>query len=407
VQAATDYGLIGASLLVLLLGRLVVLVVVRMLFSETPRESGNTDAWRVGGLAALAGMFVQSNFSFVFHLMPGAILLGLCLGQVAGPPGIRVGKPHLIGSGILLTATALGCLLLLLPLGWSGTRVTQLLWPSYFSKSPPASEAKIDALDAAIPLWPQPSLYLDRGLALQAAVLAGGPDSTADAERAIRDFETTEALHPLDPTPVFNRAHLLSDFKKDAEAEAAYSRAIQLQGGMEPAFRGHFSFARHLLRKGLRQFRRDDPAPSLATLELAAREMETAVAEMHWVIADMQAPRLSIHETLGAAREANGDYPGAMQAYDFAAKLPNGSRAHYRAGVLNEKLAAAAWSSRRPAEAMGYFIEAKKRIGQARELPKEVTASQRIEFVAYLDRSIEFLKGAKIEPALPAAIPPP
>ncbi|HEX7261913.1 MAG TPA: hypothetical protein VF258_08870, partial [Luteolibacter sp.] len=86
----------------------------------------------------------------------------------------------------------------------------------------------------------------------------------------------------------------------------------------------------------------------------------------------------------------------------FAATLPKGDRAHYRAGILNGKMASAVWMARRPEEALGYFLEARKRIGQAKELPQGVTPSQRLEYIAYLDRTIAFLKGAKIEPAMPA-----
>ena len=405
VQAATDYGLIGAGLLVVLLGTLVVIAVVRMLFSEKSHPSDSADAWRLGGLAALAGMFVQSNFSFVFHLMPGVLLLGICLSQMARSSGIPSRKPPIPGSGILLTTASLGCMVALIPAGWKGTQVTRILWPSYFSKTTePSNEARIDALTDAIDWWPQPSLFQDRALTYQSATgITNEADFREATERAIRDYERAGQLHPYDPGPVVNRANLLSQLQRDSEAEDAYSRAIQLQGGMEPAFRSHFSLATHLLRKGLRQFSAEEPSATLASMEIAAQQMDKAVESMHWMIADMLDARVAIHESLGAAREANGDYQGAMEAFDFAAKLQNGSRAHYRAGALNGKLAVKAWSERRSSDALGYFIEAKNRIHQARELPQGVTASQRVEYLAYLDRTIAFLKGAKIEPVNPAA----
>lgn len=128
--------------------------------------------------------------------------------------------------------------------------------------------------------------------------------------------------------------------------------------------------------------------------------MESAVKKMHWIIRDMREPRVSIHESLGAAREAVGDRNGALEAYDFAAKLDDGARAHYRAGVLIGKMAVEAWSQRRPAEAMKHFMEAKRRVGQAKGfLPEGVTPSQSVEYNAYLDETIAFLKGAKVEPA--------
>jgi tetratricopeptide (TPR) repeat protein len=202
---------------------------------------------------------------------------------------------------------------------------------------------------------------------------------------------------------VVNRANVLSQLLRDGEAEDAYNRAISLQRGMEPGFRARFSLAKHLMHKGLRQFNAEYPEEALATLEIAAQQMEEAIQQMHWGIGDMTEPRVSVQESLGAAREANGDYEGAMKAYDFAASLPAGSgvRAHYRAGVLNGKLAAKAWAGRRSAEAMGYFIEAQRRIDLAKSLPQGVTPSQKIEYRAYLEQAISYLKGAKFEPITP------
>jgi tetratricopeptide (TPR) repeat protein len=400
LQSATDYGIIGAGLLTGLLAALAIVAVIRILFSGPSRVSGSGDAWRLGGLAALAGMFVQSCFSFVFHLLPGVILLGICLGQLASASANPVGTTKRVGSRILLSLAALACAILLLPLGWKGTQVTQILWQSHLGKvGATSNEARVEALTEAIRWWPGPTFYQERAFVFQEAAAAGeGPKTQAAAEQAIRDYETAERLHRYDPSPVVNRANLLSQLDRDAEAEDAYNRAIQLQGGMEPGFRGRFSLANHLLRKSIRQFRTEDPAPALASVEIAAQQIEETVVQMHWIIADMRGPRVAIHESLGAAREANGDYPGAMAAYDFTVTLESGARAHYRAGVLHGKMATTAWNARRPAEALAHFIEAKNRIGRTAEMPQGVTPSQRADYLAYLDRTIAFLKGAKIEP---------
>jgi hypothetical protein len=88
-----------------------------------------------------------------------------------------------------------------------------------------------------------------------------------------------------------------------------------------------------------------------------------------------------------------------MTAYNFTATLVGGARAHYRAGQLNGKMADSAWLARRPAEALAYFLEAKKRILQANQsLPTNVTPSQREEYLGYLDKSISYLEGARVIP---------
>ncbi len=404
LQAATDYGLIGAALLVGLLASLVLVSLVRTVFQEPGKSLETGDVWRVGGLAALAGMFVQSCFSFVFHLMPGVILLGISLGFVSRGSA-AVGRPaKVIGEKILLTTAAIACAVLLLPMGWKGTQVTRILWPVYLGKNAlTTAEAKSDALGEALQIWPQSSLYQERAFIYQeASTAASGPTKVEMGEKAIADYQEAERLHPFDPNPVINRANVLSQFQQDDEAENAYNRAISLQGGMEPSFRAHYSLVKHLMQKGLRQFNIEYPADSLATFEIAVQQMDAAVKKMHWTYPDMLQTLISAHESLGVAREANGDYVGAMKAYDFAAMLhlPT-SRAHYRAGVLNGKLAAMAWSARRSAEAMWYFIEAKRRIEMAKTLPSGVESSQCLEYLAYLDQAITYLKGAKIEPQAP------
>lgn len=405
MQAATDYGLAGAGLLIGLLGTLAIMAVVRILFAETPSDHGSADAWRLGGLAALGGMFLQSCFSFVFHLMPGVILLGICLGQLSRPPAPRGRIVQENGTRILLSGVAIACLLLLIPAGLKTTRITAALWTSYFSKIPIVSpESKAEALTDAIRLWPTAALYQERAVVHQNAAASDDEvESVPAAERAIRDYQKAEKLHPHDPGLAVNRANLLSQLERDEEAEAAYDRAIHLQGGMEPAFRGHYSLANHLMRKAVRLFSPEEPEATLAAMEVSAQQMEESVKEMHWVVPDMEVPRVSVHENLGAAREANGDYKGAMEAYEFVIRLPQGGTGHYRAGLLYGKMAAASWNNRRPAEALAYFIEARKRLAPNRPLPEGVTPSQRLEYLTYLDNTITFLQGAKITPLpLPA-----
>jgi tetratricopeptide (TPR) repeat protein len=287
--------------------------------------------------------------------------------------------------------------------GWKGTSVTSTLWPVYFSKQPlTSSESKIDALTKAIEVWPQSEFYQDRAFAYQ-EMLSSEPDlGMKDAAKlAIADYLEGARRHRFDPTFPLNRANLLSRLERDDEAEKAFALSLQLQGGMEPAFRGHFYLANHYLRKGLRQFKAANPSPALDSLERASDQIETAVSSMHWTIADMVDTRLSIHESLGTVREAAGDAKGALDSYKFAAKLPNGNRANYRAGVLVGDLAAEKWAERRTSEALGYFIQARSLIAAAKELPKGATPIQRVEYLTYLDQTIAFLKGAKIEPTTP------
>jgi O-Antigen ligase len=129
VQAATDYGVIGAGLLVGLLGTLTIVCLIRVIFEKLPAPPDTRDAWRLGGTAALVGMLVQSSFSFVFHLLPGILLLGICLGMMSRAEG-AASSAKAIGTRILVTLSALACLVPMFATGIKGSRVTGILWAS-------------------------------------------------------------------------------------------------------------------------------------------------------------------------------------------------------------------------------------------------------------------------------------
>lgn len=400
VQAATDYGWIGAGVLALLLTAWVFAVVLRSIFEKLPAEADQREAWRIGAVAAFSGMFVQSCFSFVFHLLPGVLLLGLSLGMMSRPGDPATGAKA-VGNRFIFGLAGLASLVMLAFCGWKGSSVTRILWPTYFAKVPLRSpEARIDALVRAIEIWPQSAFYQDCALThLEMANDLAGNGKSTSLEAAVTNYQRAAEMNPFDPSFAVNEAALLSELMRDEEAEKRFTRAIVLQGGMEPCFRCHFSFANHYLRKSVRNFDNNNPSPSLDALELAAHQMETAVRKMHWLVQDMLAPRTAIHQNLGIAREAAGDREGALQAYDFTATLQGGQSAHYLAGMLVGKRAVEAWHKRRPSEALALFIEARQRLRKTGgQLPPGVTLSQSAEYVAYLDETIGFLKGAKVEP---------
>ena len=402
LQAATDYGLIGAGLLIVLLVAFLILVIFRVLFEDRKKNlDALDDAWRLGAIAALVGMLVQSSFSFVFHLFPGVMLLGICLGQMARSPNSKSNPGRVTGNAVLLSLAAVGCCLLLIPFGWKGTRITYSLWPVFFSKDNVVSlESRIEKISLAIKQWPQTELHQERAISyLALATFEKVPAMIIQAkEAAIKDYRQATRLHPFDPSFLINGANLLSDLERDQEAEMDYAKAIQRQGGMEPAFRGNLSSSIHYLKKGIRQFTNGNLPEALSSLEIASDQVESACKEMHWIIIDMVETRVAVHESLGAAREASGDLKGAMESYKFAAVLQGGGRANYRVGSLYGKLASQAWTARRPSEALGYFNLARQRIASTQNLPQGVTPSQRVEYLAYLDQTIAFLKAAKVTP---------
>jgi hypothetical protein len=397
MQAACEYGLAGAGLLVLLLGSMFVAAILRILFESRPPQIDSRDAWRAGGLAAMTGILVQSCFSFLFHLIPGVILLGISMALASRAPD-RSGAAA-TSSRVVLTISALLCAAILLPAGWNGSRVTHILWPTYLGKTrPTAIETKLEALNEAIAVWPQSTLLGDRARIRHelANSMVETPGFKDLAELAIEDYAEAGRLHAFDPLFPINSGYLLSLLGRDDEAEAAFARGIKLQGGMEPAFRGNFSLAIHLLRKSQHQ----QPDQARATLETAAASIETAAENMHYIQGYMHEPRLLIHEGLGEAHEQAGDMASALASYNHASSLREGLHAHYRAARVLGKAAVKDWMENNPSKALEGFIEARRRVGMASgRLPNGVTQADRTEYTQYLDRMISFLKTANVNPA--------
>lgn len=403
IQTATDYGIIGAVLLTIFVLAILVQATLSSFSGNSKNLSTYSDAWCIGGIAAFAGLFAQSNFEGIFRIPPGAILLALSLSAAAlrlqSKPN-QTGRPWFHAS--LITLFTITSAALLAFWGFKGSQVSSKLWKPFFGKIPVGTETKIHHLSDALDIWPLASLYQQRAI-LQQGLSAETNDpetSKLHLSLALADYKIAAELHPFDPGHAVSNANLLSSIGDDASAEAEYIRAINLQGGMETAFMSNYMFASHLLRKGLRDHDKDDPFPSLETFQLAAIHIEKA-AELtldRLFNPESRLLRVSIHESLGAVLEALGEYDEAMEKYDYAATLRDGSSAHYRAALLLGKSALRAWSERRPGDALRHFIDARDRALIVRILPSGVTPQQRTEFIEYLRNQVKFLEGAKISP---------
>lgn len=402
LQSATDYGIIGALLLLVLLSALSLSAIIRTVFDGDKNSIDHRWAWRAGGIAAFAGMLVQSSFSFVFHHLPGVILLGICLGQMAYPEKSRNGTASRANKGILSLA-ALACITFIAPFAWLGIRVTKELWPIYYNKHESAStERRIDAFGKAIRIWPQSELHMNRATLLHELASTTRDEEAAQwARKALTDYQAASKIHPHDPAFLINQATILSVLGETSKAESAFIKAIELQGGMEAGFRSHQAYASHLARKGLNQLKSGDKKPALATLQEAANQIEQAYNSSAAYIMGSEGRnlRVNIHELLGLAYEANGNNPQALESYNLAASLPMGNRAHHRAGVLIGRMACDTWYQRNPARALALFIEARERMAKAgAELPYGATATRRAELMKYFEESIKILKAAKVVP---------
>jgi len=404
LQTACDYGIMGAALLLVFLTAVLISVILRSASGKTAAGGIHADGWRIGGIAGLAGLFTQSNFEGILRIAPGAILLALCI-SAACYRGWHDKKPagaHPWFRSSVFSLLAAASALPLLFAGIKGTRVSLLLWPGFFGADTIGYETRIDALSGAINIWPLHSLIMRRGIMYQEASGAEGDGNSGEEllGLALADYRRASSLHRFDPQAAIGLANILSTLGRNAEAESAYSKAVELQGGMEAAFKAHYYSAKHYHRKAVISHDPANPAASLADMEIAVLHMEEAV-KTSWIgKTEDRILRVQMYQDYGLILESAHDYKGAIEQYDFASKIPYGGNSHYYAGQLLGRLAVMKWAERHSEDAMQLFMQASHRINAARnDLPANVTGEKRDEYAKYLLNTINYLKGAGIKPS--------
>ncbi|MFD2255848.1 O-antigen ligase family protein [Luteolibacter algae] len=405
IQTFSDYGFIGGVLVIVMLMTVTILGVFRIISRDTLPKGTYTDAWRIGGLAGLAGLFTQSNFEGILRLPPGAVLLGLCI-AAASLPAISARSheaPRAWFRSILASSLALPAAALLLFFGWKGSLVTQKIWSVYFAEVPMGPESKADRLTHAISIWPLYSLMQQRAINYQTlAANRGKEDDAKDfLKLALADYEQAAAKHQYNPEFPVARGNILSALQRDNEAEEQFRFAIQKQGEMEAAFRANQFLAIHLQRKGLRQYDPKNPIEALNSFQLAKKHIENidAIYDVYYGGTEYFRLRVNVICNYGKALEAAGEYQDSLAAYDEAAGLPEGNSANYRAGLLLGKRAVEVWSQRRGSAALRLFMEAEQRVSATNVLPDEVIPELKDKYLAYLRKTVAYLQGAKIQPS--------
>ena len=408
LQTATDYGIIGAGLLVIFLICLVIFAIYRVSTLDKSKTSVLADGWRIGGLAGLAALFIQSNFEGIFRIAPGAVVLAICLSAACfSSSSIMLSRGKIEKAWLhngLISLAGVVSIVLLFTFGLKGTRVSVILWPSYFSSKPVGVETKFDALNKAISVWPMLTLYRERAKVSQKLSGNNNPPKTASdfIHLSLSDFEKVKKLHPFDPAAFVSSANLLSTLGRNREAEKNFVKAIDLQGEMEAAFQAHFYAALHYQRKALSEYNVDDPIGSLSDMQIAVNHIERAFATSwtHNTERDQQI-RVMIHQNYARLLEACGEQKEALEVYNFIAKKPFGRNSYYMEGLLYGKLAVDRWfDKRRPEDALYFFNIAAGRIRAAKgELPRGVTPEQREKHLNYFNNSINTLKSGKIVPS--------
>lgn len=404
LQTATDYGLVGAGLLIVLLTTLATVAFTRIFLGKSKPVGVFDNALRIGGLSALAGIFIQSNFEGILRIPPGAIALAVCISTCCLPVVSESARRGILFwfSRSYLTVLVTGAGILMLVSGIKGSMVSRKVWPVYFSRIPINTEESIDRLSGALATWPLQSLFTQRGTnyGTLAGSLEGTERSTVN-ELAAEDFRKAAGLHPFDPEIYLRLANTLDALGRREEARIAFDRAVTLQGGMESLFKARRYYADHLNEEGVRVFREGDLMEALSLFGNADLQMDRIASEYgdYFGETNFLVLRARIIANKGQVLGDLEDFRGAEAEFQEAAKLPGGNFANYLLGMLYGKLAVSAWTERRGEDALRFFLDARQQVALTQELPSGVSPGKRDEWVAYLDQSIGYLQAAKFKPS--------
>lgn len=276
LQTATDYGLIGALLVILAIAVVVIRAVVFRVNLPDAGIAKRPAGVFVGALAGASAMMLESMFSFAFHFLPIALLLGVFLGFLAGGTRLRAEAAR-AGSGAARIAGRLVAVVGLVLAGAVGLRASQTLaqlWPIETAGVAAVPDAALRYAEAEA-RWPSHELALRRGMLWQTRATADPAvlDLEALAE-AIAAYSEANEHHPYHPTITINLANVLSLAGRWDESEQWFLRTQELQGGVLAAFGTRYFYAHHLARRGWHARYERKPGVALGYFEAAMRNFE-------------------------------------------------------------------------------------------------------------------------------------
>lgn len=401
VQVFTDYGIIGAICLTSFICAIWILCTFRSFSSGEWSKRVEADAWRMGGIAAFIGIFIQSNFEGILRTAPGAIMLAVCL-AAANYDGImelsKSGVKHLWARRISLTTVSLAAILLMALFGWKGSLVSIHVWRSVFQTSPITKERKIESYTRALEHWKLESLLGQRGLlryelAFEKSAIRPPRELL---EQALEDYQSAAELHPYSPVHTRNAAAILGLLGETEKASAHYEKAIRLQGGMEAAFKSQLYYAEFLLKAGIREQYTGSSTVAQNYYKRSAEILDSIPLYVHGMaFYDLQKSLLVNSANL---LEDEGQFQAALEKYDTAIRIHQDADAAYFAANMLSSAGQRALSEQRPADALRLFLEAETRYHQSARSTL-LTDEARNQILAELRKNIVALEQASHRPS--------
>jgi O-antigen ligase len=401
LQSVTDYGIVGGILIVILLCWTSLRGLYQPAYSQNPGKGLGDGALAIGGLAGLGGMLVQSTFSFVFHLLPGVLLLGICLACLArssksGLPPTKIQAIPRISLAVLAGIIALASIVI----GWKGSRVFHVLQPILLHSPDSLSfERKDELYTQAIDIWPQAALFESRAATLQREASENPDDASAteNLKKAVSAYNEAIRLHPFNPVTRLNQAGIFAYMGDDDNAEKRFKEGIALQGGLEAGYKGRLRYCQYLIGRGEAALQLKDFETSVTKFYEALETYEERYQGMDWFDEERALLQRPLVIGLGMAQDGLGDKEEALESFQSA----HGGAGHYHASLLLSQMAETKWKEREPAQALALFRRSRNEMEAAMRPDSAnfsgTTETQKKEILDYLGQRIEFLAGAGIQ----------
>ncbi len=395
VQVFTDYGMIGAGLLAALIVGILIWCTFRSLVQGDWSKYAHSDAWRIGGIAAFIGIFIQSNFEGVLRTAPGAIILAISL-AAASHGHMTLKNLPTTGSWFRRLALTLCCLVVIAIMsvnGLRGSNVAMELWNDVLLNPSATREDKISAYTRGIEKWKLESLLSERGTLYYDLARESGPDGDNYRdllEKALKDYQTAIVFHPFTPLHPRNAANTLRLLNRFTEASAYYEKAIRLQGGMEAAFFSHFLYASHLHELALFELQSGNYPEAVKKYELAKSHIEQTPPYIHG--ASFKELQTRIYINLALALQYGREYEKALSQYEAYNRLRGAGGANYYVAAMLYERAKNFLETDRQSDALRLFMEAGKLFDTQPQLSKHLSIENRNKLREDIRRQILKLK---------------
>lgn len=275
LQVATDYGWIGLGLMVLLIFCTAARGAM-CLAMEPARGGGTIDAGTTAGaLAGIAAMLTQSMFSFVFHMAPDLVVLGLLIGMV-------VSQPWPLSSSVVAAnawtrpepwmgatlAVVLGLV------GWRDAAAWWLVARPGAAGNAADPEFRYRALEEA--LKTRPDFRIEQSLVQAASELATNDPNPQDgwSDREMEHQRSILARHPWNYAARLGLARLLDRLGQFREAEEHYHQLLPLLDNREMFYHTRFSYGSHAFRRAYALWQARRSGEAMAWAQEARNQME-------------------------------------------------------------------------------------------------------------------------------------